>query len=138
MYGLLLNLVRKSSGGRQPKCKDCRKEYYDTNREHIVKKSNNHYYAKHEENKNKRREYYNINRGEIIRKQKESYHLNRDNITAVTLKLELPKIDVTSSSQKWFGFHLFSLKQIHLKILFKWKVTLKYFYQTETIGSTKK
>ncbi|MGE8080048.1 hypothetical protein [Peribacillus loiseleuriae] len=73
---------RKSSGGRQPKCKECRKNYYNMNQEYIIKKSRKHYYAKHGENKLKRQEYYRINREEIRREQRKWYYLNKEEIAA--------------------------------------------------------
>lgn len=72
----------KSSGGRQPKCKECRKLYYNANQEHIREKSKRSYFANHEENKLKRKEYYNINIEKIKKQRQKSYRLNKEEINA--------------------------------------------------------
>lgn len=74
-------ICNKSTGGRQPKCKDCRRNYYNANKKHIIQKSKKNYYEKHEDNKLKRKVYYKDNRVEIREKQKKKYFLNRDKIT---------------------------------------------------------
>lgn len=72
----------KSSGGRQPKCKECRQDYYYINQEQIIEKSRKHYYAKHEENKLKKKQYYRINSEKINKQQLANYYLNKKKIAA--------------------------------------------------------
>lgn len=72
------NIDRKGSGGRQPKCKECRKSYHLNNREHIKNKSMRHYYKNHEENKLKRRIYNSKHKIQRRKKQRERYYLDHE------------------------------------------------------------
>ncbi|MFJ8257187.1 hypothetical protein ACIQ4Z_07830 [Peribacillus asahii] len=70
------NIGRKSSGGRQPKCKECRKRYYRNNYTHINDKSMMNYYKNHEDNKLKLKVYYSKHKDQIRLARKEKYYSN--------------------------------------------------------------
>ncbi|USK86183.1 hypothetical protein [Peribacillus asahii] len=72
------NVDRKGSGGRQPKCKECRKRYYENNHTYINNKSMTNYYKNHEENKLKRRLYYSKHKIRLRKQQREYYLLNHE------------------------------------------------------------
>lgn len=72
------NLCKKSTGGRQPKCKECRRKYYLENHEQIKYKSSMYYFKNHESNKIKRKLYYLKNKTKIRMKQKELYYLTQE------------------------------------------------------------
>ncbi|MFD0048911.1 hypothetical protein ACFVHQ_06200 [Actinomycetes bacterium NPDC127524] len=70
------NIGKKSSGGRQPKCKECRNSYYANNDTHIKCKSKMNYYKNQENNKLKSRLYYSKHKDQIRLVRKKKYYSN--------------------------------------------------------------
>lgn len=68
----------KGSGGRQPKCRICRRIYYSDNKIEILKKTRAYYYNNKSQISLKRRMNYNTIKDRLLSVRREEYNLNRE------------------------------------------------------------
>lgn len=72
----------RAKGKREPRCKVCRKQYYQTNRE-AVRAQNRQYREEHREEINARsQQHYADNREAVLAHQRQYHEANRDEINA--------------------------------------------------------
>tara|TARA_R110000796_G_scaffold107281_1_gene218007 strand:+ start:244 stop:1032 length:789 start_codon:yes stop_codon:yes gene_type:complete len=69
---------KKRSDGLDPSCKDCRKQYYQDNREEILAKRKQYYPKIREDKLSYNKQYYQDNREEIKKQKREYYQDNKE------------------------------------------------------------